>query len=208
MKKMSAVKQKFTQERLHLITEMQSLERENAELRATNEGQLRLIQNVTGHQKNKGALLNECSTKSGSTALSTASEESARSERLAKQLNRSKFLQLSDNPPPPLACEEEHPLLKTNWATFSDKNRGYLIDESIPPQIYTLIQEYRDKARCHVPGNDLAMLIDDFFADAHQIIKDTQLREIARVRNEANVEIAKLKSSLLHKPFTNHNLTA
>lgn len=52
------------------------------------------------------------------------------------------------------------------------------------------------------------MLIDDFFSDSHQIIKDVQLREIARVRNEANVEIVKLKSALLNKPFTNHNLTA
>lgn len=52
------------------------------------------------------------------------------------------------------------------------------------------------------------MLIDDFFADSHQIIKDYQLREIARVRNEANVEIQKLKSALLSKPFTMHDLTA
>jgi hypothetical protein len=33
------------------------------------------------------------------------------------------------------------------------------------------------------------MLIDDFFAEAYQIIKDFQLREIARVRHESNVEI-------------------
>jgi hypothetical protein len=71
--------------------------------------------------------------KTDSQALTRASEESERSERLAKQLKRSKFLQLSENPPPPLVSEAEHPLLTTNWQTFSDKNRGYLTDESIPP---------------------------------------------------------------------------
>jgi hypothetical protein len=34
------------------------------------------------------------------------------------------------------------------------------------------------------------------------------LREIARIRNETNVEITKLKSALQGKPYTNYNLTA
>jgi len=100
---------------------------------------------------------------------------------------------LSENPPPQLDSQPTHPLLKTNWEQFSDKNRGLLTDDSIPPQVYTLVQQYREKARTQRPGNDLALLIDDFFGEAHQILKDTQLREIARVRNEGNVEVAKLK---------------
>ena len=39
-------------------------------------------------------------------------------------------------------------------------------------------------------------LIDDFFGDLHSILKDTHLKEIARIRNENNVEIMKLKKSL------------
>jgi hypothetical protein len=39
-------------------------------------------------------------------------------------------------------------------------------------------------------------LIDDFFGEAHAILKDTHLKEIARIRNENNVEIMKLKKSL------------
>ena len=77
--------------------------------------------------------------------------------------------------------------------TFSEKNTDYVKDESIPPQIYTLIEEYRNKARSVKPGNDLAMLIDDFFGEANAILKDSQLREIARIRNENNVEVTKLK---------------
>lgn len=42
----------------------------------------------------------------------------------------------------------------------------------------------------------VALIIDDFFGEAHAILKDTHLKEIARIRNENNVEIMKLKKSL------------
>ena len=38
---------------------MKQMENEMTELRATYEGQVRLIKNVTGHGKNQAALLNE-----------------------------------------------------------------------------------------------------------------------------------------------------
>lgn len=63
----------------------------------------------------------------------------------------------------------------------------------MPPQIYTLIENYREKARHVKPGNELALLIDDFFSEANAVLKDSQLREIARIRNESNVSINKLK---------------
>jgi hypothetical protein len=37
------------------------------------------------------------------------------------------------------------------------------------------------------------MLIDDFFGEAHAILKDAQLREIARLKNENAVEVGRLK---------------
>ena len=40
------------------------------------------------------------------------------------------------------------------------------------------------------------LVIDDFFGEAHAILKDTHLQEIARIRNENNVEVMKLKRSL------------
>ena len=141
-----------------------------AELKATNDGQIRLIQNVTGHSKNKAAILNDenqARAEGFSSALDKTRDDAARNERLAKQLTRGKFLHLSENPPPPLDSQPTHPLLKTNWEQFSDKNRGLLTDDSIPPQVYTLIQQFREKARTQRPGNDLALLIDDFFGEAH-----------------------------------------
>ena len=43
------------------------------------------------------------------------------------------------------------------------------------------------------PGDQLALLIDDFFGEAHAILKDTHLRELARMKNENAVEVTKLK---------------
>lgn len=99
---------------------------------------------------------------------------------------------LGENPPK-LASESEHSLLTTNWSTFSDKNIDYIEDQSVPPQIYTIIEQYRERARTVRPGNELALLIDDFFGEANAVLKDSQLREIARIKNENNVQVTKLK---------------
>ena len=42
----------------------------------------------------------------------------------------------------------------------------------------------------------MALLLDDFFSEANTILKDAQLREIARIRNENNVVVNKLKRQL------------
>ena len=63
----------------------------------------------------------------------------------------------------------------------------------MPSGIYALIDTYRNKARQSRPGDRLALLIDDFFGEAHAIIKDAHLREIARMKNENAVEVTKLK---------------
>ena len=114
---------------------------------------------------------------------------------------------LGENPPV-LASEKEHLLLKNNWETFSEKNRDYMNDESVPPAIYSLVEKYREKARSNKPGNDLALLIDDFFGEANAILKDAQLREIARIRNENNVEVTKLKKVIEGKASFNYGLMA
>lgn len=46
---------------------------------------------------------------------------------------------LGENPPQ-LVSEKEHRLMKSNWDTFSEKNREYMNDESVPPAIYGLIE--------------------------------------------------------------------
>ena len=76
---------------------------------------------------------------------------------------------------------------------FHDKDQSYLMDDSVPSGIYALIDSYRQKARVVRPGDQLALLIDDFFGEAHAILKDAHLRELARMKNENAVEVTKLK---------------
>lgn len=60
-----------------------------------------------------------------------------------------------------------------------------------------MIENYREKVLEVSNGKEqCALLIDDFFGDAHAVLKDTHLKEIARIRNENNVEIMKLKKNL------------
>ena len=76
---------------------------------------------------------------------------------------------------------------------FHDKDQSYLTDDSVPSGIYALIDTYRQKAKMVRPGDQLALLIDDFFGEAHAILKDAHLRELARMKNENAVEVTKLK---------------
>ncbi len=46
---------------------------------------------------------------------------------------------------------------------------------------------------------DCVLIIDDFFGEAHNILKDQHLKEIARIKNENNVEVMKLKKNLEQK---------
>lgn len=80
------------------------------------------------------------------------------------------------------------------------KDQVYISDESVPAQIFPLIEQFRAKVMEVSNGKEqCALLIDDFFGEAHAILKDTHLKEIARIRNENNVEIMKLKKSLEQK---------
>ena len=44
-------------------------------------------------------------------------------------------------------------------------------------------------------NNPSGLLIDDFFQETHAILKDTHLKEMARIKNENSVEMMKMKKS-------------
>lgn len=131
-----------------------------------------------------------------------------RADRIARQMNRSSFMGLGENPPK--LFSEQDPTQQSRigniagdhggaggmMQSFQDKDQNYLTDESIPSGIYALIDVYREKARNARPGDKLALLIDDFFGEAHSISKDSHLREIARIKNENAVEVTKLKKNI------------
>lgn len=155
---------------------------------------------MTGHKNNQAALLNDASVAAaeGLTMQEKVAEEAARNERIAKQVNRTCFMGLGENPPK-LVCENSHPLLMSNSQLnqFYEKNVDYLTDEHIPATIFDLIEKYRKRTLSAKP--DIHLLIDDFFGEANAILKDSQLREIARIRNENAVEVTKLKKEIKKK---------
>ena len=79
------------------------------------------------------------------------------------------------------------------------RDDSYLTDESIPSDAFVLIQQYREKIKNSKGGAAATIIIDDFFADLHRVLKDSHMREIARIRNEHSVEIMKLRRNLESK---------
>ena len=98
----------------------------------------------------------------------------------------------TQQPPRSMAGPGQGGVLGHN-SVFHDKNQSYLTDDSVPSGIYALIDTYRIRARTARPGNQMSLIIDDFFGEAHAILKDAHLRELARMKNENAVEVAKLK---------------
>lgn len=150
--------------------------------------------------------------------MNRASSDAARADRITRQMNRSSFMGIGDNPPNLLSeqdptqarrvviAEDLNP--RNGGGVFMDRNQSYLNDESVPSGMYCLIDTYRQKARTTRPGDQLALLIDDFFGEAHAVLKDSHLREIARIRNENTVEIMKLKKVIAQQKGGDDGLRA
>jgi hypothetical protein len=50
---------------------------------------------------------------------------------------------------------------------------AYLRDDSLPPEIFNIIQNYRDKIMKMTKGSQsAALLFDDFFGEMHAILKE------------------------------------
>jgi hypothetical protein len=186
-------------EREYLVSELKKLDLAHKDLTRRFDDQTRLLTNVASHKKNPAANMQ----KAPEEALTRTTEEAARAERISKQMNRSAFMGLGENPPQLFSESDSNQGKRVvitddlnpahGGGVFNDKNQSYLNDESVPSSIYVLIDTYRTKAKSVRPGDQLALLIDDFFGEAHAIMKDANLREIARIRNENTVEVMKLK---------------
>lgn len=209
MRNMSVAKEKLTLERDYLVHELKTLDQRFKDMQTKFNDQARLLASVCTHSKNPAAGLNYLNnemTQDGQsmTNQDKAREESMRADRIARQMNRSSFMGLGENPPKLYSETDPTQASRPGVAAdnvgaggvFQDKDQTYLTDDSIPSGIYALIDTYREKARNARPGNQLALLIDDFFGEAHSIMKDANLREIARIKNENAVEVTKLKKTI------------
>lgn len=148
--------------------------------------------------------------------MSKAQEEALKNERIAAGVNRSTFLHLGEKKKT-LVSETESSLLRRQKAPTTTRSANsaistaymteaqrrdqvYITDDSVPSMIFPLIESYRQKVMdMAMGGQPSALIIDDFFGEAHSILKDTHLKEIARIRNENNVDVMKLKKSLEEK---------
>lgn len=133
-------------------------------IQAKYNDQARLLISVVSHQKNPAV---NKSTLSGheDRGEDMAREESMRADRIARQMNRSSFMGLGENPP--RLMSEQDPTqqqrgslvgpgsggVMMNSNNFHDKDQSYLTDESVPSGIYALIDTYRQKARSTRPGD-------------------------------------------------------
>ena len=101
---MSVQKEKLQLERDYLVTEYKNLDRRLQELLAKYNDQARLLASVVSHVKSPGTTLNQldASVSADGATLSNeekAKEESIRNNRIARQMNRSSFMHLGENPP-------------------------------------------------------------------------------------------------------------
>ena len=210
VRNMSVTKEKLTLERDYLVAELKTLDRTMKELKVKFDDQQRLLLSVCSHKKNPAAGLNYLNNEMTQDGMSItnqekAREESQRADRIARQMNRSSFMGLGENPPQ-LYSEQDptqanrHGIVAGDNAgsggVFQNKDQSYLNDDSIPSGIFALIDVYRQKARETRVADKLALLVDDFFGEAHAILKDSHLREIARIKNENAVEVTRLKKTI------------
>lgn len=202
---LTVTREKIRQQNDFLAKELKSMEYSFNLQKRKIEEQERLIDSIVVTQK----VANPSFAHAGDhdAVMGLASEEAQRNERIARGANLGTFLHLGDKKTK-LVSEGENPLLKRHQQPrmlneSQRRDQNYINDESVPAQIFPLIERYREKVLAISNGREqAALIIDDFFGDAHAILKDTHLKEIARIRNEHNVEIMKLKKNVeqrLHK---------
>ena len=188
LRNMTVTKEKLAHERDYLLKELKTRDKRNQELELKMDDMARLLQSVTSHNKNPAAQqLNFEGGPEQQHSSEAVLEDSKRADRIAGQMNRSAFMGLGENPPK-LYSEQQ----RSGSNPHFDKDRNYLTDDSVPSAIFALIETYRLKAKQATRGD----IVDEFFGEAHSIMKDAHLREIARIKNENAVEVMRLKKEI------------
>ena len=188
LRNMTVTKEKLAHERDYLLKELKTRDKRNQELELKMDDMARLLQSVTSHNKNPAAQqLNFEGGPEQQHSSEAVLEDSKRADRIAGQMNRSAFMGLGENPPK-LYSEQQ----RAGSNPHFDKDRNYLTDDSVPSAIFALIETYRLKAKQPTRGD----IVDEFFGEAHSIMKDAHLREIARIKNENAVEVMRLKKEI------------
>eukprot|EP00347_Sterkiella_histriomuscorum_P013860 403363090 len=206
MKLLTVSREQLRQQKDALTEQMRTKDMESDKLRRKCEEMSRLVENMTVAQKNMSDFIGG---EDHAEMMERARDDIERADRIARTTNKSSFMGLGDKQP--RLVSEEH-LLNSGSRSNATHSGGrnvadpyramiddsYLNDDSIPAEIFQMIQLYRDRLS-KSRGHTQTLVIDDFFADVHRVLKDVQMREIARIRNEHSVEIMKLRKNLEQK---------
>jgi len=126
---------------------------------------------------------NETAPGDQAAALDKARDDIERAERIAKSTNRSSFMALGDKQPKLLSEEVQAKHYGTTPGNNAVKNEAterqaglddaYLRDDSLPTEVFSVIQSYRDRIIKQTKGSQsAALLFDDFFGEIHALLKD------------------------------------
>ena len=142
------------------MTEMRTLNAKMSDLQTKYNDQARLLQSVVSHSKNPAVntsqtYLNQSGMLLGAeggpdmTSEEVARDESMRADRIARQMNRSSFMELGENPPKLISEQDPTQTMKSHAgpgqggvmlnSTFHDKDQSYLTDDSVPSGVYAII---------------------------------------------------------------------
>lgn len=116
-------------------------------------------------------------------ALDKARDDIERADRIARSTNKSSFMALGEKQPKLISEDMQaknygagQPGGGTKTMSIDEKggmDDAYLRDETLPPEIFNIIQGYREKIMKMTKGSQsAALLFDDFFGEMHQLLKD------------------------------------
>ncbi|CDW91378.1 UNKNOWN [Stylonychia lemnae] len=206
MKLLTVSREQNRQQKETLQEQLKLRDGELDKLRKKVEEQNRLMDSMCMAQKNIG---DYAGLEDQGEYMERAREDIERADRIARQTNKSSFMGLGDKQP--RLISEEHLISATQSQLSGGIPRNvenpyramvddqYLNDDSIPAEIFNLIQVFRDRLQRSKSHQTQSLVLDDFFAEVHKIMKDQQMREFARIRNEHSVEITKMRKNLESK---------
>ena len=199
MKLLTVTREQFRQQKEALAEQLKERDTEAEQMRRRLVDMSRLVDSMCVAQRSNARNMEA----PDAAALEKSRDDIERADRIAKSTNKSSFMSLGDKQPKLVSEEMQQKAYgaSQNGRAMSDEQRGndtaYLNDDSLPPEIFNIIQTYRDKIMKMTKGSQsAALLFDDFFGEMHALLKDTHMREIARIRNEHSVEIIKLRKTL------------
>jgi hypothetical protein len=204
MKLLTVTREQFRQQKEQLADQLKQRDSEIDKLKRRLMDMNKLVDSMTVAQRHIAQNGDGNTPANQAEALDKARDDIERADRIAKSTNKSSFMALGEKQPKLISEEVQ---AKNYGAAPAGKNTedgnkqgmddAYLRDDSLPPEIFTIIQNYRDKIMKMTKGSQsAALLFDDFFGEMHAILKEQRMREIARIRNEHSVEIIKLRKTL------------